>query len=212
MPTIAASDWGCLHAHGVARRLAVEHDQHLLVHAGADRIHGQQRRSARRVALAQRLHEQELAPLELPVLVRGDERADHAGDDHRASGVGRLPSTTDRRCRRRRHRRAARLGRTGTRPPALGRRRPARRRRRPRRRPRPPRGRPVAPRGRAAAAPAASAPATPRPCVSRRRLRQRARPALANPRRPPGRRCRRWRRPPGSPSSRAPCGRSFRSR
>ena len=49
MPTIAASTGARLPAERLARRAPLEHDQHLLVHAGADAVDRQQRRAARRV-------------------------------------------------------------------------------------------------------------------------------------------------------------------
>ena len=69
-------------ADGVAGRSPLEHDQHLLVDARADAVHGQQLRTARRVFERQRLHEQQLCAFELSILLGGDERAGHAREDH----------------------------------------------------------------------------------------------------------------------------------
>ena len=43
-------------------RASFEHDQHFLVHAGADPVHREQRAAARSVVDVQRLHEQQLGP------------------------------------------------------------------------------------------------------------------------------------------------------
>ena len=82
MPTIAASTGAAFLPERLARRAALEHDQHLLVHAGADAVDGEQRRPARRVVGVQRLHEQQLGALELAVLLRRHDRADDSADLH----------------------------------------------------------------------------------------------------------------------------------
>src|SRR5262245_48478598 len=60
----------------------LEHDQHLLVHTGANAVHREDGRSARRVVGRDRLDDEQLRPFELAVLLRRDERADHSADLH----------------------------------------------------------------------------------------------------------------------------------
>ena len=85
MPMIAASTGAAFLPERFARRAAFEHDQHLLVHAGADAVDRQQRVAARRVVEIQRLHQQQLRALELRMFLRRDDRADDARDLHRLS-------------------------------------------------------------------------------------------------------------------------------
>ena len=85
MPTIAASTGARFPAERLAGRAAFEHDQHLLVDAGADAVHRQQRRAARRVVDVQRLHEQQLRAFELAVLLRRDDGADDTGNLHESA-------------------------------------------------------------------------------------------------------------------------------
>ena len=102
------TDDGGVHGRQLlAERLAggasFEHDNDALADAGADRIDGQQRR-ARRLALRRLgLHQQQLRALELRALLRRDDCADDARENHRLDR-----RTSDRRCRRCRHRPALR--------------------------------------------------------------------------------------------------------
>ena len=73
MPTMAASTGAAFLPDRLAGGASFEHDQHLLVHAGADAVHREQFRPARRVFERQRLNEQQLRALELPILLRGDD-------------------------------------------------------------------------------------------------------------------------------------------
>ncbi len=69
-------------AERFARRAPFEHDQHLLMHAGADAVHREQRVAARRVVGVQRLNQQQLGALELSMLLRRDDGADHTRNLH----------------------------------------------------------------------------------------------------------------------------------
>ena len=51
------------------------------MNTGADRIHGKERVAARRSLERDRLHEQQLGPLEFPVLLSGDDSADHTSEE-----------------------------------------------------------------------------------------------------------------------------------
>jgi hypothetical protein len=90
-----ADDRG-IHGRGLAaERLtgctALEDDQHLLVHPGAYAVNGEQHDAAGCVVEIQRLDEQQLRALELAMLLRRDDRSNHAGDLH--------PSLSLRNCR-----------------------------------------------------------------------------------------------------------------
>ena len=50
--------------------------------AGTDAVDRKHRRAARRVVEIQRLHQQQLGPLELAVLLCRDDGSDHTGDQH----------------------------------------------------------------------------------------------------------------------------------
>ena len=81
------ADDGGIHRRGrladrLAGRTSFEHDQHPLVDARADAVDREQFRPAGRVFERQRLHQKQLRPFQLPVLLRRDERADHACEDH----------------------------------------------------------------------------------------------------------------------------------
>src|SRR5258705_5885575 len=69
-------------AERLARRPPFEHDQHFLVHAGADAVHGKHRIAARRVVDVQRLHDHQLGAFELAVLLLRDDGADDSTDLH----------------------------------------------------------------------------------------------------------------------------------
>src|SRR5438094_6525730 len=70
-------------AERLASRAALQHDEHLLVHARADAVDGQERDAARRVVDVQRLHEEQLRSVELAVFLSRHKRTDDAGDLHR---------------------------------------------------------------------------------------------------------------------------------
>src|SRR5438270_14031964 len=70
-------DWRRLFSERFACRAAFEDDEHLLAHAGADAVDGEERRAARRVVHIQRLDEQQLGAFELLVLPGRHDRADH---------------------------------------------------------------------------------------------------------------------------------------
>src|SRR6185436_6016964 len=71
-----------LPAQRLAGRAPFEDDEHFLVHAGANPVHREQRIAARGVVDVQRLHEEQLGALELAVLLRRHDRADHAANLH----------------------------------------------------------------------------------------------------------------------------------
>src|SRR5262245_42814209 len=58
------------------------HEEHVLAHARADRIHGHQRTPCRLPIGRERLDDQQLDPREILVLARRDDVSDHASDLH----------------------------------------------------------------------------------------------------------------------------------
>ena len=82
IPTIAASTGAALRLERFAGRTSFEHDENLLVHAGAHAVDGEQRHAARRVVEVQRLHEEQLRTLELAVLLGRDDGPDDSRDLH----------------------------------------------------------------------------------------------------------------------------------
>ena len=59
------------------------------VHAGSDAVNSEQGRTARFVVGSNRLHEQQLRALKLPVLLRRHDGADDPGDLHQGMSAGR---------------------------------------------------------------------------------------------------------------------------
>src|SRR5262245_20990558 len=113
-----------------------EHYQNLFAHPGANSVDRQQRGSARLVVERHGLYEQQLRALELTVLLRRNERTDHARDLHASMGAGRLkpaptmitsaPHRNDRRCRRCPRRPEPRPDKTESLLPCRGRKTPSR--------------------------------------------------------------------------------------
>src|SRR2546422_815910 len=69
-------------AERLASGAAFQHDEHLLVHAGADAAHRHERPPGWRALGRQRLHDEQREPGEVRVLPRHDDIADDARDLH----------------------------------------------------------------------------------------------------------------------------------